>query len=171
MSWATMELKMQNKLRFIRRVLYRLKRSYGISVYLYKIDSVTDYDTGNITETYTNVKINKALAEPTREVRSFVYDLAYISANKDFTMGGFFDTSDRIVVLDSKDIPSTWGEIDNNQFLMIQNQRFDIKEVQEYENNSAIVLVCRMTKGAYLTHLINVISVMSLDQAISYVKS
>lgn len=157
---------MQNKLKFISRTLYRLKRSYGIPVYLYKTINTTDYETGAITTTYTNTRINKALIEPTRELRSFVYDLAYISANKDFTMGGFFDPSDRIVVVDYKDIPSNWGRVDLDQFLMVQNERFDIKSIQEYENNSALVLICRQTKGQYLVHLVTTISVMSLDHTV-----
>jgi len=156
-----------HKLRFINRTLYRLKRSYGIPVSLYKYISVTDIDTGTITETFTVTNIRKALVEPTREMRSFVYDLAYISANKDFTMGGFFDPSDRIVVVDRKrDIPRDWGDLNLNQFFMIKNKRYDIKSLQEYENNSAIVCVCRETQGQVLTHMTTVISVMSLSQTV-----
>ena len=147
-------------------MLYKLKRSYGISVYLYKFISTTNIDTGEITETFTVIKIRKALVEPTREIRSFVYDLAYISANKDFTMGGFFDPSDRLVVVDRKnDIPSDWGDVDLEQFFMINNRRFDIKSSQEYENNSAIVCMCRETKGQVLSHVATVASVMSLNQS------
>ena len=156
-----------SKLRFINRTLYRLKRSYGTPVDLYKFTSTTDINTGEITETFTVKKIRRALVEPTREMRSFVYDLAYISANKDFTMGGFFDPSDRIVVVDRKrDIPSDWGDLNLNQFFMIKNKRYDIKSLQEYENNSALVFICRETQGQVLTHMATVISVMSLSQTV-----
>lgn len=158
-----------SKLRFINRNLYRLKRSYGTPVTLYKVHSELNIDTGEITETYTIVKIKKALVEPTREIRSFVYDLAYISANKDFSMGGFFDPSDRLVIVDrKKDLPSSWGDVDLEQFFMINNRRFDIKSLQEYENNTAIVMMCRETKGQVLSHMCTVLSVMSLDHEASH---
>ena len=156
-----------HKLRFINRNLYKLRHSYGVPVTLYKVASTTNLDTGEITETFTIKRIRKALVEPTREVRSFVYDLAYIAANKDFTSGGFFDPADRLVIVDRKKDLRNWGDVDLDQFFMIKNRRFDIKSLQEYENNSSIVCMCRETKGQVLTHMATVMSVMTLEQEAS----
>jgi hypothetical protein len=158
-----------HKLKFINRTLYRLQRSYGVPVTLYKFISESNLDTGVITETYTVKEIRRALVEPTREVRSFVYDLAYISANKDFTSGGFFDPADRLVVIDRKKDLRNWGKIDLEQFFMIDNRRFDIKSIQEYENNSAVVCMCRETQGQVVTHMASVVSVMSLNHEVEAV--
>lgn len=150
-----------HKLRFINRVLYRLQHSYGIPVTLYKSVNQTNIDTGEITETFTINKIRRAVVEPTKEIRSFV------ASGMDFVTGGFFDPADRFVIVDRKrDIPKDWGDINLNQFFMINNRRFNIKMIQEYENNSAIVFLCRETQGMNLIHMATVMSVMSLDHLI-----
>ena len=50
--------------------------------------------TGEKTVVYNKFNIKRAIVLKAREYRSFVYDLAFISANKDFTTGGFFDPTD-----------------------------------------------------------------------------
>lgn len=150
-----------HKLRFINTVLYRLQHSYGIPVTLYKVITETNIDTGEITETFTIKKIRRALVEPTTEIRSF------IASGMDFIKGGFFDPADRFIIVDRKrDIPHNWGDINLNQFFMVNDRKFSIKTIQEYENNSAIVFFCRETQGQVLTHMANIISVLSLDQSL-----
>ena len=131
---------------------------------LYKVRSELDINTGEITETFTICHIDKALVEPTREVRSFIKDLISVSAD----VGGFFDPSDRYVIFDrKKDLASDWGDVNLEQFFMIKNRRFDIKAIEEYENNSAIVAMCRETKGQVLSHMCTTISVLSLDHEVA----
>lgn len=111
------------------------------------------------------VSIPRAIIQPARTSRSFVYDLAYISANKDFTSGGFFDISDRRIILDAADLPADW-ELDNNQFIIYNNRRYDIKGFYEFEANMGFILMVRETKGQKMVRLLDAVSILSLEQQV-----
>jgi len=90
-----------------------------------------------------------------------VYDLAFISANKDFTTGGYFDTSDRRIIIDARDL-GTWV-LDVDHYVIFNNRQYEIKSIIEFENNMGFTVLIRETKGVKITRVEDTISVMCLD--------
>jgi hypothetical protein len=155
-----------NRLKTLRRVIYRLKRTYGLPVDLYKTNpGTTNLQTGEKTATQEVVRVRRAIVQPARFHRDFVYDLAFISANKDFTTGGFFDTGDRRVIIDAYDLPKGW-EPTLNQHVIIGGERYEVRAFNEYEAGMGYILTVRETKGQRLVRLEEVSNVMTLEQGI-----
>ena len=93
-------------LRQHKAVIYRLKRTFGMLVTFYvPIKNEHNILTGQITRKYDEYKIRRAIVLPSTLDRSFVYDLAFIASNKNFTGGGYFDRNKRTIIIDSKDLP------------------------------------------------------------------
>jgi len=145
------------------RSLYKLKRRFATSVTLNKKSNITtNTKTGRKSFELKTITIRQAIVMPARNYRTFVYDLAFISANKDFTTGGYFDPNDRRVVIDKKDIPSDWV-ITNDQYLVIKNKHYQILEIQD--NESAYSILGKMLRGECSVIGIPVISVLTLDHS------
>ena len=156
----------RTRLQYIRATLYRMKRSYGLPIDICQQTlGQTNLETGEKDITYMKAHIARAIVQPARSTRSFVYDLAYISANKDFTEGGFFDSTDRRVIIDAADLPVDW-ELDNDQFVVYDNRRFDIKGFYEFEANMGFILLLRETKGQKMVHLVDAVSILNLQQSV-----
>lgn len=158
-----------SKLKHIRNSVYRLKQRYGLPIDYHIIDDhSTEPETGDKTTVLNVVNIKKAVVLRAREFRSFVYDLAFISANKDFTTGGFFDPEDRRVILQASDLkghnPQIWD------YFIFQNDRYDVKEVLEFENNYAYMLLARKLRGQEVTRIITENSVLVLSQTATATK-
>ena len=158
---------LRTKLIFIKRVLYKLKRSYGLPVQYYVVtESVTNPATGDKTTTYSKVDITRAIVLRAREYRSFVYDLAYISANKDFTTGGFFDPEDRQVIIEASDVAVDF-EPNIDDFIIFQNCRYDVKEVLHFEDNYGWALTAKKIRGAPIIRIEDNTSVLNLGQGVT----
>ena len=156
----------RTRLHYIRATLYRMKRTYGLPIEIcQRILGATDLESGEKSISYMKVRIPRAIVQPAKVSRSFVYDLAYISANKDFTSGGFFDSTDRRIIVDAADIPADW-EIDNNQFIIYNRKQYEIKSFYEFEENMGYILVVRETKGIKKVHLLDACSVLCFEQTV-----
>jgi hypothetical protein len=135
------------KLKYISNVVYKLKRSYGLPVDLHSINTHdVDVETGVKTTTHDVIHIRQAPVLSAKYFMSFVYDLAYISANKDFTTGAIFDPSDRGILLDAKDLNGY--EPKPRDFVNFQDKRYDVFNVLEFENNRFYVLFVRRVEGS-----------------------
>ena len=154
----------RTRLHFIRRVLYRLKRRYGLPILLCKrILGETDLQTGEKDIDYEITKIKRAVVQPARFHRDFVYDLAFISANKDFTTGGFFDAADRRIIIEARDIPSDW-DLEIGHFVIFDNSSYEVKGYYELEHNTGYALTVRETEGQDIVRLEEVTQVLTLQQ-------
>jgi len=154
---------MSTQLQHISTVIYQLKRQYGREIGIYEDgDQVLDPQTGVTTRTRIKLRVKKAVILPTRVVRDFVYDLSFIAANKNFTYGGLFDTSTRNVLVDAKDIPKTWN-LQIDQFMVIDQRRFQIKDIQELEPRKAFILVGIEIKGEKKYAIVEKFVVQRLD--------
>lgn len=130
-----------------RLILYRLKRDWGLEVILYRpIRNDHDIRTGNIDRGYITYTVEKAPVLPTNVDRSFVYDLAYIAANKNFTEGGFFDRRQTQVILDAKELPKGF-EPNHDDFIVFKTKRYEIKSVQIVEELAAFRLGVLAVEG------------------------
>jgi len=123
-----------------------------------------DVESGDKTTTYTKIRIQKAIVLRAREFRSFVYDLAYISANKDFTTGGFFDPEDRRVLIDSVDLPFK-PTIDD--YYIFQNEKYEVAEIFSFEDDYAYAFLARKLGGSKIVRIEDTLSVMGLEDTAS----
>lgn len=127
-------------LRKHKGIFYKLRRDWGLEVDLYRpITSSTDLQTGALSRGFQVVTIHQAPVLPATLDRTFVYDLAYIAASKNFTEGAFFDRKQRFVILDAQLLPKAF-EPNLDDFIVFKTQRYEIKEVQFIEEFAAFRL-------------------------------
>jgi hypothetical protein len=134
---------MKNNLRQIELVLYRLKREYGLPVTLRKpIQNDSDIQTGKITRAYSVCNIRKAIRLPTDLMRTFVYDLTYVAANKNFAYGGLFDKNTKIFILDKKDlkIDGVKVSITMDDHIVCQTKKYDMVTIDETEDGTSYLI-------------------------------
>jgi len=133
--------------RFIRKTLYSLKRQYGNKVDLYKlINAETDYQTGVKTVDKSAITIRKCIVLPVKIAREAIQTIAHISANKMFVYGGSYDAGTRMFIIDARDLPIDY-EIVNDDWLIYNNRRYEIKNIEEFEQHTAWVIVAKEVKG------------------------
>lgn len=157
------------KLKFLKRSVYKLKRNYGVPVQYYQVPSHdVDPVTGVKTTGTTLIQVRRAVVLRSRQFRSFVYDLAFISANKDFTEGGFFDPEDRRVLFDKKDLKGIVPTPDD--YMIINDSRYDVAEVLSFEEDAAFICLARKLRGGDIVRDETALSVLNLTQTVSVVK-
>lgn len=133
--------------RQVRRAIYALKRATGQSVTLCRTtgDSV-DVETGKQTESMVQLVVKRAVLVTAKSIRAFAYDLAFIAANKNFTYGGFFDHKTRTMLVDRRDVPTSFP-LDLNMHVLFNGRRWEVKAVEEYEEAEVVVLLLDSTDG------------------------
>jgi hypothetical protein len=136
----------QRRTRFVRHILYSLKRRYGAEVAFFRDSEAKDLRTGKKTVTKAIVAVKRAIVLPNTGLPKFVYDLSYIATNKNFTMGGVFDTAKRRLILDSRDIGSYVPA--NRDYFTYENRRWNIIETQEFEIGVGWMIVGQEVQGA-----------------------
>lgn len=133
--------------RFIRRTLYSLKRQYGGRVDVYQLGSTdTDYETGDKTYTRSMITVPKCIVLPVKIQREAVQSISVISANKSFVYGGTYDAGSRMFIIDARDLPADY-EIVNDDWLVYNNRRYDIKDITEFEQHTGWIITGREVKG------------------------
>lgn len=160
---------MRTKLRFIKNVLYKTKRSYGLPIDYFQLQTHSlNVVNGVKSDTHQVINISRALVLKAKEFRSFVYDLAYISANKDFTEGAFFDPEDRRIIVDAGDLPVNFTpKVDD--YIVFQNLKYEVKEIISFENNAAFSFSARKVKGVRVFQQKDMSSTLNIRHAVSVV--
>lgn len=135
--------------KFIRDILYTMKKDYGVPIKYGIIDRVViDPLNGLMDVTKRVYAIKKAIQFPTKLARKFVQDIAYLAANKNFTYGALFDENTAIFIVDSRDLPK--GLILNmDDFIFMGHQRFTIKLAEILEHNCGWLLTAHNHVGAH----------------------
>lgn len=145
-----------NRLAFISKVLYRLKRRYGEPVDLIRrLSSTVDRETGLKTVRTATIRLKRVICLPAQLSREFSYDLAYIAAAKNFTYGGFFDTTERRFIVDTRDLPADF-EIKIGHYLVYDQVRYDVKTVERFEDARAFFVQAKQTVASDLDNAIEV---------------
>jgi hypothetical protein len=124
--------------REIKKIIYKLKRQWGTPARIYRESVAVDVDTGVETPTTAAVKtINRAILLPRKIRTEFSYDLSYIAANKNFTYGGFYATTDRLVLIDAVDL----GDyvIAKQDYIDINNKRHVIADLDDYDEGPDVI--------------------------------
>jgi len=133
--------------RFIRRVLYSLKRQYGGRVDIYKLsDTETDYESGVKSYVRTMVTIRKCPVLPAKIQREAVQTISIISANKAFVYGGSYDAGTRTFIVDARDLPDDY-EIVKDDWFIYNSRRYELKSILEFEQHTGWIVVGREVKG------------------------
>lgn len=156
--------------RLVRRAIYRLKRDYGFAIKLYKITNLTlDLEAGTKTRTTQFKRIKRAVILPGRLFRSFVYDLSFIAAAKNFTSGGFFDPDDKVIIIDWQDVRDF--EIKPDDYVIYDNKQFQVVDVKDFELDTAYFLKVRAVTGAPICDVADstVTDTVTLTQTATYV--
>lgn len=136
-----------NKLMFVRRLLYKLKQSFGYPVDLYRFTS-SDINlvTGRKAVTRDKFAINKAVILPASMVRKFSYDLSYVAANKNFSYGAFYDTSMRMFILDAEDLPVGFEPVIDDR-LVHKQKSYVIRSVEAIVDSFGFLITAKETEG------------------------
>lgn len=127
---------------FIKHVLYRLKKRYGIPATFYKrgIPTTEDIMSGTTAVNWDPYYVRRAILFPSLWQRKFDYDLAYIATNNNFTYGGLYDRNRRRLIVDARDLPPDvlWSQDDA---VHTEGRDYIIKEVSEFERNRGWVFI------------------------------
>lgn len=142
-----------NQLKFIRNVLYRMKRRYGLPANLIKIISeAVNLETGVKTLTRDSLQISRVIILPSTLKREFFYDLAFITGNKDFTYGGSALTDSRKFIIDQQDL-GAWG-IKVGDGIIYNEKRYTVQEIDEFENRLGYVVTAKEAESVAINNLI-----------------
>lgn len=140
---------MKNQLRYMRTVMYRMKRDYGSEIGLYhRTEGSVDYTTGRKETSHTVVKIKRAIVLPAKRSDQFVYDLSFIAANKNFTYGGIFEIGLRQVIIDGRDLPKGYVWDHPNTYVIYNNERYEIQTVTDLTGGHGYFMIMKQTEGA-----------------------
>jgi len=135
----------QNLSRQNRKLIYQLKRREGFAIRVIKAgDTVIDDCTGVITRNYQISNVRYAMILDKDTIRSFVYDLAFIASNRNFTSGGYFDKNTTVFYIDRRDLDFPLSEDDMNTSTYIEVEKnshtYLCKKLQNYEDDSAYIV-------------------------------
>jgi hypothetical protein len=124
-----------------------MKAGYGGPITLYKLISVsTDRATGTKTAGHLSLPIDRAVVLPDMLSRNHVQTISIISANKQVVQGGTYDPGIRRFIIDRSDAPA-W-ELDQDDWLVYDGARFDIKTIEDFEQNTAWLVTAKHVRGA-----------------------
>ena len=120
-----------------RSAIYKLKRLYGGTIFLYKqgnpsTDLLTGVKTWSDREVY---RIEYAIILPVKATREQVQTISMISADKKFVYGGYFDRHARWFFIDPRDLPSGYV-IEQDDHIVYRGKQYEIKEILDTEFDS-----------------------------------
>ena len=140
---------MPKNLKLIRNIIYKLKREYGQKLTVYRMTQ-NDYSvtSGKVTKDYSVQSVKRAIVLPTKIERDFVYDLAFIAANKNFTYGGLFDTNQRVIIIDNRELTTDFV-FNLNDHIVFDGNYYTLKTINIAEIKRATLLVTKELVGAF----------------------
>lgn len=133
----------QRQTRFIRRLIYTLKRGFGFPVTFYKVTSETlNLETGVRTPVIEYHRVNKAVVLPEDLLRRFETD----SVNKSFNYGAYYDSALQKLLIDPRGLADF--NIDVDDYFIVDGQRFQVGRVFNLYNGTAILVIGRYVEGS-----------------------
>lgn len=136
-----------NRLIFIRRVLYRLKRRYGEAMDIVeRVSDIVDLQTGRKTIEKRTIRVNRVIILPAMITKEFKYDLTFIATNKNFTYGGLYDTTTRNFIFDRQDL-GDWV-ITTDQYFLFKGVRYDCQKIEDLEDGTGYNVIAKQCLDA-----------------------
>ena len=138
--------------RRVINALYMLKRQYGGCFDFYRRGpaGATDHKTGVVTVDKSMITIERGIILPAKVIREAVQTLSIISANKAFVVGGTYDSSTRMFIVDRRDVPDLDlkdFEPTQDDWIVYNGRKYEIKDFTEFEFDSAWVFTGRAVLG------------------------
>lgn len=152
-------MRFENRLRFIRNILYRLKRDYGSQADIYhQISETIDYNTGKKIVTKDKIIVKRVILLPNNVSIDATYGTTYTNSNRKFTYGGFYSVGERGIIIDRKDLPKNYDLHNDfiNKYVIIQSRRYEIVSIQEVDNQSAYFIKLKETLGTQLAQSVEI---------------
>lgn len=130
--------------KLIRKTVYRLKWLYGFPVDLYT-ETQGDYvpTTGRQPTTLSKIHIDRCIILPGLAHRDFFFSISVIRANSNFVTGGDVQVDDRQFIIDGRDLPVDKVIDIEHDYIIWDNQRWDIKSSTTLEESTGFYLVGR----------------------------
>jgi hypothetical protein len=145
---------MRNKMMFVRRTLYALKREHGMPMDIYRLSNGSfDPTTGKQSVSKTRYHIKNALLLPTILLRKFLHNVSYEKAtSREFSYGGSFEQDQKFVAIDLRDFPKNILPIDETtDRAVVNHQLYVLKRGEEFEHQQAILLTLMASEGTLPT--------------------
>ncbi len=132
--------------RFIRKLLYSLKKEYGFDITFHKmIEQTLDTELGTSEQTFEIKRVKRAIILPDNKQSTFEYDLAFIAAAKNFTYGGSYDTSLRKIIVDKQDLGTY--EIEIRDYVIWNEKRWEVAKISSFELETGFIVHVRLVEG------------------------
>lgn len=131
----------------MREILYSLKRQYGATIDIYKLQSsATDVRTGVKIIVKSVTRVQRAVILPAKRDRTVNQSISQISANKEFVMGGTLDENVREFIVDRRDAPAL-PDLTADDWIVFNNRKYQIKTVEQFEFNAGWVIQAKELIG------------------------
>lgn len=132
----------------IRQALYALEKDYGGGPFhIYTLTSAeVDAETGEKVIVKDVTVINRVIVLPAKVSRDVIQSISQISANKAFVYGGSFDSRTRTFIIDRRKCPGI-SELKNDDWVVFGGRKYEIKDIQEFEFDTAWVITARHQLG------------------------
>ena len=138
---------MNPNLRFVRTLLYSLKREYGQRVDLYRLaGSTLNTETGIKTQTIQHITLWRCIVLSGDMIRSMSYGHSFLAADRNFAYGGKFDVGTKGFIVDVQDLPSGF-QIDMDDYLVYEGKRYDPKKVTKTDDGYAFAVTGKEAEG------------------------
>lgn len=145
---------MANRLGFIKNVIYRLKMSYGLPIDIYQIiPGGMDRATGIKTVSRSKWHVNRAITLPRGVHRDAMFRLL---GNQQFAYGNVIEVADREVIVDLSDLPFGFKMGSENWYLVIDNKHYEVKKIDEFDENAALMISLKQLVGAPLERIVEI---------------
>jgi hypothetical protein len=109
--------------------------------------------------------VPRCIVLPVKIQREVVQSISQISANKAFVYGGTYDAGTRMFIIDARDLATDY-EIVNDDWLVYEGRRYDIKSITEFEQHTGWVVVGKEVRGVRPEQIFKVNSenIMEVEQ-------
>lgn len=145
---------MSNSLGFIKTVIYKLKRQFGLKMEVIHDVTTTDLATGKKTVVKQFWTIKQAIQMPEISKHSSIFALFL---KTQFRQGSELNLGDMFVIIDGRDVPDDWKVSSGKDwYAVIKSKRYEILEARSYEENAAYFLTLRELKGTPLERIIEI---------------
>ena len=126
-----------NTLRQIKNVIYGLKRSFGQPLIFITPSREYDIRLGTVTNTPTTYTVKRALVLEAGMQRMFVASL------KGFTIGGLFDKSKRMVIVDQSDADN----LTLDMYCTYESQKWSIVDLSTLDPGLGSLMILSRIEG------------------------
>ncbi len=142
-----------NQLKFIKNVIYNLKRDYGGPLDIYQISNPTlDIETGKQTVERTKYPIRRAIRLPRDIHRDSLWSA--VGTRVLPYAGSIIELADREVIIDMKDLPRDFVMGEEGFYIIIDQLHYSVKKVSLFDFRAALYIVLKEITGAQLEQVI-----------------